>query len=90
MRTVGADLSPADQQAKRLAGRLGAERAYRILGHRIDATYSLEKVMWVRENEPERYARTRHVCLAKDYVTWHLTGRRARRTAYGDADERLG
>jgi xylulokinase len=79
LRPLGPALIWADnrarQQAKRLAGRLDAERAYRILGHRIDPTYSLEKVMWVRENEPERYARTRHVCLAKDYVTWHLTGR---------------
>lgn len=79
LRPVGPALIWADHrarsQAKRLAERVGAARAYRILGHRVNATYSLEKVMWVRENEPERFAQTRHVCVAKDYVTWHLTGR---------------
>lgn len=79
VRPVGPALIWADNrarlQAKALGERVGGVRAYRILGHRINATYSLEKVMWVRDNEPERFARTRHVCMAKDYVTWHLTGR---------------
>ncbi|MFI6345578.1 FGGY-family carbohydrate kinase [Streptomyces sp. NPDC050560] len=62
-------------QSDLLAGRLGMESAYRELGHRVDPTYSLAKVMWVRDNEPENWARVRHVCLAKDLVTLRLTGR---------------
>ena len=64
----------ARAQADALAERIGDGRAYRILGHRINPTYSVEKVMWVRDNEPERFARARHVCVAKDYVTYKLTG----------------
>lgn len=62
------------EQAQRLVDRVGMEAAYRITGHRLNATYSLSKVMWVRDHEPEAFARTRHVVLAKDYVVWRLTG----------------
>ena len=67
----------AEEQAHRLADRLGDQEAYELLGHRVNPTYSLEKIMWVRDHEPEVFARTRHVCLAKDYVVAHLTGRLA-------------
>jgi xylulokinase len=56
---------------------IGQERAYSTLGHRINPTYSLEKVMWVRDNEPETFARVRHFCVAKDFVVQRLTGRLA-------------
>ena len=61
-------------QADRLVGAVGMEAAYGELGHRINPTYTLAKVMWVRDHEPETWARTRHVCLAKDFVTLRLTG----------------
>ena len=62
------------EQAQRLERSVGAQRAYELLGHRVHATYSVAKVMWVREHEPENFARTRHVCLAKDFVVQQLTG----------------
>lgn len=61
-------------QADRLSRALGDDAAYRLLGHRINPTYTVEKVMWVRDNEPETWSRVRHVCLAKDYIVQHLTG----------------
>ena len=62
-------------QAARLNAALGEGDAYRLLGHRVHPTYSLTKVCWVREHEPEAFARVAHVCLAKDYVVLRLTGR---------------
>ncbi|MFJ4223065.1 xylulokinase [Microbacterium sp. NPDC089695] len=64
-------------QTRMLEQALGAEAAYRVLGHRLNPTYSLEKVMWVRDNEPEVWARVRHFCVAKDYIVYRLTGRLA-------------
>ncbi|MER5391728.1 xylulokinase [Saccharopolyspora sp. NPDC002686] len=61
-------------QTGSLIDEIGMERAYAITGHRLNPTYSLSKVMWVRDNEPEAFARTRHVVLAKDYVVHRLTG----------------
>jgi xylulokinase len=64
-------------QCAELVGRIGAERAYTLLGHRLNPTYSITKVMWVRDREPEVFATVRHVCLAKDYAVFRLTGRLA-------------
>lgn len=66
--------SRATAQTDALLAAVGQERAYRLLGHRINATYTLPKMMWVRDNEPEPWARTNSVCVAKDYVTARLTG----------------
>lgn len=48
--------------------------AYTELGHQLNPTYSIEKVMWVRQNEPETWRQVRHICLAKDYVNFRLAG----------------
>lgn len=62
-------------QADRLSAQVGEDAAYAELGHRVHATYSLAKVMWVRDHEPESWRRTRWVCTAKDVVAARLTGR---------------
>ncbi|MFC4242137.1 xylulokinase [Gryllotalpicola reticulitermitis] len=61
-------------QAAHLERELGLERFYRITGHRPNATYSLPKVMRVRDDEPEVFAQVRHIVLAKDYIAFRLTG----------------
>ncbi|MDQ1514081.1 MAG: xylulokinase, partial [Microbacteriaceae bacterium] len=61
-------------QAQRLVDRFGMREAYAVTGHRFNATYSLSKVMWVRDTEPEAFGRTRRMVLAKDYVVYRLTG----------------
>ncbi|MFD5214476.1 xylulokinase [Microbacterium sp. NPDC058345] len=67
----------AGAQQRELEAALGAEHAYRLLGHRLNPTYSVEKVMWVRDNEPDVWARVRRVCVAKDFIVLRLTGRLA-------------
>jgi xylulokinase len=36
--------------------------------------FTLPKLLWVRDNEPERYDRVRKMLLPKDYVRFRLTG----------------
>ena len=36
--------------------------------------YALFKLMWMRENQPDLFARTRHVMGSKDYINMRLTG----------------
>ncbi|CDR17907.1 xylulokinase [Streptomyces iranensis] len=62
------------EQARKLVTTLGEEHAYRLLGHRAHPTYSLAKVMWVRDHEPDTFGRVAHVCLAKDHIVQRLTG----------------
>lgn len=36
--------------------------------------FQAPKVLWLRNHEPENFARTRHVLLPKDYIRYRLTG----------------
>lgn len=36
--------------------------------------FTLPKVLWLRDNEPENFQRLRHLVLPKDYVRFRLTG----------------
>ncbi|HEX8508115.1 MAG TPA: FGGY family carbohydrate kinase, partial [Propionibacteriaceae bacterium] len=61
-------------QAATLVERVGMAAGYRITGHRLNPTYSLSKVMWVRDHEPEVFGRATKLILAKDFVAYRLTG----------------
>ena len=68
----------ADQRAVAQAARLdelvGAERLYRITGHRISPTYSASKITWLRDNEPGVFARAHKFLHVKDYIAYRMTG----------------
>ena len=66
----------AQAETAALIEAVGADRGYELLGHRIDPTCSLPKMMWLRAHEPGSWARTSCVLQAKDFVTLRLTGRR--------------
>lgn len=70
---IWADLR-SEEQAAVLAGRVGEDRMYEINGHRISPSYSIEKLMWIRDREPQIYDRTYKMLLAKDYIICRLTG----------------
>ncbi|RWZ49808.1 xylulokinase [Labedella phragmitis] len=70
---IWADTRSVAQSASILE-RIGLEDAYRITGHRINATYTLSKIAWLRDNEPDVFARTTRVLLPKDYIVARLTG----------------
>lgn len=36
--------------------------------------WTAAKILWVKKNEPENYARCRHILLPKDYIRYILTG----------------
>ncbi|MGC1460800.1 MAG: xylulokinase [Terracidiphilus sp.] len=73
----------ATEQANEILSMIGAESFYRIVGHRVSASYTLEKLMWIRDHEPEVFSRTVKTLCAKDYINCRLTGRMA--TDYSDA-----
>lgn len=64
----------ASKEAEQLEKEIGFDRMYEITGHRLSPAYTIEKVMWVKENEPEVYAKTEKVLQAKDYILFRLTG----------------
>lgn len=62
-------------QAERLVGLLGEETIAAITGNHFDGSLSLAKILWLKENEPERYEKARAFLISsKDYVIAKLTG----------------
>ena len=45
--------------------------------------FTLPKILWVMENEPEIWAKTKHFLLPKDYLAFYLTGQKS--MDYSDA-----
>jgi xylulokinase len=53
---------------------VGAERVLQITGNPVLPGFTAPKIVWVRENEPEVYARIASFLLPKDYVRYRMTG----------------
>jgi len=64
-------------QCRELTERIGWERLIRLVMNPALEGFTLPKLMWVREEEPELWARVRSVLLPKDYLRLCLTGERA-------------
>ncbi|MEJ2039132.1 MAG: FGGY family carbohydrate kinase, partial [Desulfosarcinaceae bacterium] len=61
----------------------GREAVIKAIGNPIAAGYTASKVVWLKEQEPENYARLRTILLPHDYLNYWLTGKC--RTEDGDA-----
>ncbi len=53
---------------------IGAKRLIQLTGNRALTGFTAPKVVWVRENEPDVYAKIAHILLPKDYIRFRLTG----------------
>jgi xylulokinase len=56
---------------------LGPERLIRITGNDALTGFTAPKLVWVRDHEPDAWARVAHVLLPKDYLRLRLTGEHA-------------
>ncbi|HVC42325.1 MAG TPA: xylulokinase [Candidatus Saccharimonadales bacterium] len=52
----------------------GRDRLLRLTGNRALPGFTAPKLLWMRENEPDAYARIHRICLPKDYVRDRLVG----------------
>jgi xylulokinase len=64
-------------QCDEIERRIGLERLIALTGNRALPGFTAPKLLWIREHEPDVYARIAHVLLPKDYVRFKLTGERA-------------
>jgi xylulokinase len=62
---------------------LGLERLIAITGNDALPGFTAPKLVWVRDHEPDVWARVAHVLLPKDYVRLRLTGLHAMDKADG-------
>jgi xylulokinase len=66
-----------EKQSQELSAKFGRERLIQLTSNPPLTNFTLTKLLWVRENEPQLWARVRYVMLPKDYVRFRLTGERA-------------
>ena len=66
----------AVKQAEYLAEKYGDELCYQHTGQiSWAANWPAAKALWVKENEPEVYAKTKKILLIEDFILYQLTGR---------------
>lgn len=53
---------------------VGKKRLIEISANPALTGFTASKILWVKKNEPEIYARCRHILLPKDYIRYELCG----------------
>lgn len=93
---VGAQMEPlrpgmlyrdnrADREAAEMVAALGAAKVHEITGHVPTAFHVGAKILWLRRNEPDVFARTRWFLQPRDVVLHALTGRVATDETHANA-----
>jgi xylulokinase len=67
----------SEAQTHELEKLFGRDALIRLTCNPPLTNFTLTKLLWVRETEPQNWARVAHVMLPKDYVRFRLTGERA-------------
>jgi xylulokinase len=63
-----------EAQCEELVQLFGRTRIIELTSNPPLTNFTLTKMLWVRQNEPQNWARVRKVLLPKDYVRFRLTG----------------
>lgn len=62
------------KQTDYLNNEIGSDKLSSWTGNIAFAGFTAPKLLWLRENEPENFARIRKIMLPKDYIVYLLTG----------------
>jgi xylulokinase len=62
------------EQCDEIRRRLGKQRLIQITGNDALTGFTAPKILWVQQNEPEVWRKTRQILLPKDYIRYKLTG----------------
>ena len=66
----------ADAEAKEMEEKFGLEKIYNLTGQaEIPAGYPAPKIMWIKKNRPEIFAKADKFLLLEDYILYRLTGK---------------
>ncbi len=75
------------KQVDYLNHEIGKDKLSKYTGNIAFAGFTAPKILWVKENEPENFARIAKIMLPKDYINYILTGVHA--CDYSDASGML-
>ena len=66
----------ATKEAEEIEAHFGRQKVYEVTGQpEITATWPACKLLWVKKNEPEVWAKTKKVFLLEDWILFKMTGR---------------
>ncbi len=63
-----------EKQCEEITNTIGKERLIELTANPALTGFTLGKILWVRDNEPEIFEKCKRVLLPKDYVRYCLTG----------------
>ena len=66
-----------EKQCAEITERIGAQHLIELVSNPAVTGFTLPKLLWVRENEPDVYERVRSVLLPKDFIRLRLSGEKA-------------
>lgn len=66
-----------ESQCRDITERVGHDRLIELVANPAITGFTLPKILWMRENEPERWSTVRSILLPKDYVRLRLSGDKA-------------
>ena len=67
----------SEEQGRAITAKVGAQRLIELTANPALTNFTLTKIWWVQQHEPQIWSRVRTVLLPKDYVRFRLTGARA-------------
>lgn len=66
-----------ERQCEEITEKIGGLRLIELVSNPAVTGFTLPKLLWLRENEPEVWSKVRSVMLPKDYIRFRLTGEKA-------------
>lgn len=77
------DTSSASECSSFVEALGGIERVIDLIGNGIPSGFTVGKILWLKNHEPDNYSKLRHVLLPHNYLNYVLTG--AYSMEFGDA-----
>jgi xylulokinase len=66
-----------EKQCREITEKIGKERLIELVSNPAVTGFTLPKILWLRENEPQQFEKVRAVLLPKDYIRLRLSGDKA-------------
>src|SRR5258708_33257001 len=66
-----------DKQCVEITEKIGSTRLIELVSNPAVTGFTLPKILWLRENEPETWEKVRSILLPKDYIRLRLSGDKA-------------
>lgn len=64
----------SQRQVDAVNEKVGSDAVVRAIANPMLTGFTLPKLLWVRDNQPDLFAKIRHILLPKDYIRFKLTG----------------